>query len=211
MKNLVLTLIISVLAIACQKKKEHHYTAVNTKCGLYKDGIKSGKYPNKTTTVQVNDTVYKMDFVRDHNDKWPACSTLEASVDVFAAFLKHAGLNKQYPEAANVRLVTLYAGINDIEKAEMLQWSNIAAYSVTYRGKDNFGYTAFTDLKNNKTEIYKISNAYASVKKYFLQKRTDVTQNPSIVEFTNTGFNGNGAKLVDINDDTLYATAEEEE
>lgn len=204
MKWLVI-LMLSVLVISCNKTEKHQYKAVSRKCGSYGQGIKEGRFPDKTTTVQVGDTLFKMDYVRDHEGKWVSFSSYGTSVGTFAVFLEKAGLSKRHPEAANVSSVVLYGANNNIEKAEALEWKNVVGYSVYYKGADDYAYMEFTNLKTHTTKNYKVSEGYASVKNYLAKQCTGTLPNPSIISFTNTDFADKGTRLIDVNDDALYA------
>lgn len=204
MKRLLL-MMIPALMISCTDKKDE---AVS-KClpGGYKEGIKRGLVPYKTTTVQVNDTIYKLDYVRDHKGKWPAYGNLEMTGENFKGFLKHAGLSARYPDAEKVRAVTFFAGGDTIEKAALLQWKNILCYDVVYIDADGYAALDFTDEKHAVKETYRISQSYASVKDYLLRQRSGVTDNPCIIDMVNEGCALEGAKRVWQSEDVLYQKA----
>ena len=175
MKSIILTFLVFFF-FSCTKKVE---------CGgAYGDAVKKGLVPYKTTSIELPDSLlYKLDYVRDKDEKYGAYGHLELPTEKFKKIV--ALVANDYKEK-DIGMINLYGGNNNIADNEVLRWDNIQAYSVAYLDKHNNAKLDYIDLKNGKRESHYVSVYISSVKNYYSKLHS--VKERSIIDIAQTGF-----------------------
>jgi hypothetical protein len=198
MKHIYL-IVLFFLLIACNKKSA---------CMPYGETIKKGLRERKTTNFAINDSlIYELDYVRysNYNHKIPYCyGHLELKQSNFQKTVMN--IIEGY-DLSKVFMVKLLCNNKNICNNEQLTVTDIKSFIVYYLDEKNNALIDYTDTTKNIKETYPISNHSSAVSSYFLFKRSEIKDQPSLVCIQNSEFNIHKAVLIDEDEDTLYKKA----
>lgn len=180
----------------------------NNKNCSYKEAVQRGEIKDyKTSSILINDSLnFKLDYVRDqlYKEKDSFCfGNLELDGEQFSIISKT--LSSQY-DPANVRIINILCEDKDLCKGEAIELQNIKGYLIYYINKDKKVFLDYVNLLTGDKETYPVSDSYATVKMYFLMKRSGIKKNPSCIDIKNRGFTYKSEDILMIkkSEDTLY-------
>jgi hypothetical protein len=166
----------------------------------YQEAINSGIAPNKTSSIQLkNDQIYKLDYVRDKDRKYPSYGHLEMPHDKFKDIVKVIDVN--YADK-NVGMVTLFGKEDDLSSGQLLKKEHLTGYLIAYLDKGNNAKIDYIDINTGRKESHFVSGFYATVKNYFSGLNNDA--NRSMTDIVCNGYENNTFVYLKKADDTLY-------
>jgi len=199
MKSLSIFFFLALAITGCKKEE--------AKCRPYLEAVKDGTIPQKTTTVNLSDSLtYTLDYVReqDYKDYPHFCFGYKELNHINFKTALHT-VAKKYSIDTTYGFYILSEG-SDICNNGILNLNQVKYLLVDYFDKDNNAWFDFVDLTTGKTESHQ-NSGLASVSIYFLMKRTGIVNLPSMTEFRNEDFDRAKGKWLSRKYDPLFKLA----
>lgn len=198
----ILFLFLFILFAACGKSQ------TPKDCTPTEEYIKSMNY--KTSGIVLTDGYQvELNYVKpqEYNKKKFCYGILKTTQDTVKRIVKDLNIPH---DANNIYMLRLYGKNNNMCNAEKVFMENITAYCVCYKDKDNYATTDYINLQSGTKETYRVSAYNTSAAIYFLQFRTGITTNPSLIDIQNNDFikYKDIVKFIDRSDDKLQKIVE---
>lgn len=192
----------SALFILCSCEKNE--------CLSYEEAVEQGKIERKSSGLIINDSLtFELDFVMDKNDEYTGNGEYCVGSKALKQddFNKAAGdiLSNYNPKKVN-QLNLHFAGISLCEGGIPDVRRELKGYTIYYCDKSNRVMVDYVNLVSMEKETHWVSQAYGTVKVYYLFKSAQNAAKPCSVSLKNEDFilGPEDVNFINKMQDTLY-------